>query len=1207
MRRNRFLTLVEMDLRFHFTRPMFWMLVVILGLVSWGLSSGSLTISSGDSTIGGQSRAWITSEFTIAMMFPLVTFLFYSFFVAVAAGMAVPRDDELEVGPVLHATRLKPGEYVWGKATAVFLLFGAVLAIHLLMAIFFNQVLPNDQAELIRGPFALANYLRPAFYLALPFVVFLCGTSFAVGEATRRPILVFVAPVALFLASIFFLWDWSPSWLHPDVNRLLMWLEPSGFRWINETWIKIDLGVEHYNHQPVGYDLPFLLSRLAYAVFGIVMVAVSSRHFAKTLRGASSRRRIRLPWLRRRRATAEPPAGDVLDEPSFGDLDMTSRRPGFLASAWDAARFEGRNLRSQPGLYIFVPLILLQTIGSSLYRVGAFDTPLLLTPGTAAVGAMNTLTLLVSFLILFYTVESVSREWATRLAPIYYASPSRTAALLLGKALANSVVGVAILLASYVGAAVVMMVQGKVFPSVGPFLLVWGLLLLPTFLVWSSFVTAVLAATGNRFTTYGIGIAAMAFTGWKQFRGEMNWVGNWNLWDTLTWTDFGGVDPNGRALLLNRLFWLAVMALLIAVTVRIFPRRERDSGRTFDRLRPKGLLRAAWRLAPAAIPALVLGVVLGVQVSRGFQGGAAERRDEEYHGRNLMTWAEAEVPQFSDVDLDVTLEPDEGRFAVTGRYELINRSEGPMRRFPMSVGDHFRDIEWTLDGEPYEPEDWARLHVFEPPEPLQPGDTVAVGFTHEGRLPAGITRNGGGMGQFIQPSGVVLTSFSSNFIPVPYFEAGRGIDDDNRLEPKDYEEGFWEGITRPGIGSGSRFHVRTKIEGPERFAYHGVGVLESETVSGGRRTVVWETDHPVNFFNIVAGEWKEWKGEGVAIYYHPEHDYNIEEIGEALEAARKYYSEWFYPYPWKELKVSEFPGLASYAQGFPTNITFSESIGFLTRSTPESQVAFLVTAHEAAHQWWGNILLPGEGPGGNILAEGMAHFSTMLLFEQVKGTQERIEFSKRIEESYGDQRQVDSERPLVWIDGSKAGDTTVTYDKGGWVFWMLLHHLGRDAGLEGYRHFIEHYAASDDYPLLQDFVGLMREHAADPEAYDAFVEQWFFDVVMPEYRFASAEKKENGAGWIVEATVENAGSGRMPVVIAATRGERFPDEDERTPTEDAAYREARVTVVVGKGESREVTVACDFEPERVIVDPDAMVLMLKRERALAELRGDGKG
>ena len=223
------------------------------------------------------------------------------------------------------------------------------------------------------------------------------------------------------------------------------------------------------------------------------------------------------------------------------------------------------------------------------------------------------------------------------------------------------------------------------------------------------------------------------------------------------------------------------------------------------------------------------------------------------------------------------------------------------------------------------------------------------------------------------------------------------------------------------------------------------------------------------------------------------------------------YSEWFYPYPWKELKLSEFPDLATYAQGFPTNITFSEGIGFLTEDSPEIHVAFEITAHEAAHQWWGNILTPGKGPGGNILSEGMAHFSTILLVEQIKGLNARIDFGKRLETNYGKSRHPDSERPLVKTDGTRPGDTTVTYDKGGWVFWMLLNHMGRDRALEGIQAFFKTYHGNPDHPVLQDFVEAMRPFAPDPAAYDAFTRQWFFEVVLPEYRLHEPRKSRDRA------------------------------------------------------------------------------------------------
>ena len=66
---------------------------------------------------------------------------------------------------------------------------------------------------------------------------------------------------------------------------------------------------------------------------------------------------------------------------------------------------------------------------------------------------------------------------------------------------------------------------------------------------------------------------------------------------------------------------------------------------------------------------------------------------------------------------------------------------------------------------------------------------------------------------------------------------------------------------------------------------------------------------------------------------------------------------------------------------------------------------------------------PGRGPGGNLLSEGTANFSTILLFEEALGQESRIEFCKRIEEAYAERRQVDSERPLVKIDGTRPGDT----------------------------------------------------------------------------------------------------------------------------------------------------------------------------------------
>ncbi len=172
---------------------------------------------------------------------------------------------------------------------------------------------------------------------------------------------------------------------------------------------------------------------------------------------------------------------------------------------------------------------------------------------------------------------------------------------------------------------------------------------------------------------------------------------------------------------------------------------------------------------------------------------------------------------------------------------------------------------------------------------------------------------------------------------------------------------------------------------------------------------------------------------------------------------------------WQELKLSEFPNLTSSigGVGMATNITFSENAGFLCRNDLRTHAAFMVTAHEAAHQWWGSILTPGYGPGGVLLAEGTAHFSTMLLFEQVKGEAARRSFARRLEERYNGGGVSTWEQPLARTMIDRPGDFTLAYDKGGWVYWMLLEHLGRERMLESVQAFIARWKDGADRPLLQ--------------------------------------------------------------------------------------------------------------------------------------------
>jgi ABC-2 type transport system permease protein len=1203
MSMRRLMIVARNELAFNARRPMFYICMAVIGLIIWGLSTGNvqIVIASGDASVGGK-KAWITSEFAAAQIYAVSISTLMSFFVAAAAGMSVIRDGELRIGELLHATPLTPGEYIAGKYLATLVTALGMLAALLALMLFFFHLVPNAEMAESRGPLVLMNYLRPALVVALPTLVFITGVAFALGAWTRKPILVFVLPIALVLGGFFFLWNWSPSWLDPRINRLLMLIDPGGVRWLNETYLEVDRGADYYNTQRIGFDAAFLLSRLALVLVGLGAVAAGGARFAQTLRQSGKVKKTK---------GAAAPAPVPVEATSastrtltLGELAMQSASAGFWRTVWQVARSEMRELRSQPGLYLFVPLILFQTIANSLVSLGAFETPLLLTPGTLAVTQMQFLTTLLSLLLIFYAVESMERERATGFSAIANALPIRTSALVTGKVIALCTIGVIVGVACLIACWIALLVQGRVSFSAFPFILVWGGLVAPTFLAWAAFVIAAYSVTRNRFSTYGVALAAFGYTAYLALTNKLNWLGNWPLWSSVQWSDMSTLEIDRTALILSRLFVLGLGAFFLRIAIRQYPRQDRDAIRVMHRTRPAALRQALFRAAPALVIPVFAGGMLWRQITTGPDGGAAEKKAKDYWKKNLATWREAPLPALAEVNLDLGLEPAERAWTVKGTYVLVNKHDVRLPKVPVTISPAWQDLKWTMNGVAYTPDTASALYVFTPPKTLEPGDTLTLGFSYRG-TEKGASRNGGGAGEFVLPSGVVMTSFSPRYFPtVGYLEQIGRKEEENGYEPRQYPEDHFEGITEPAFGSELPTTTRIAITTPADFIANSVGEKVSDSTSGGRRTVVWKSDHPVMAFNIVASRWQVKRGTGTALFYHDGHDYNVAEMSEALDAARKYYSEWFGEFPWKELKLSEFPNLATYAQGFPTNITFSEGIGFLTKSDPKTNLAFLVTAHETAHQWWGNMLQPGRGPSGNILSEGMSHFSTALLIEQAKGERDAIEFRKRIESRYGENRQADAEQKLLRIDGSKAGDQTVTYDKSGWVFWMLMQRMGREPTLRGMKEFIAAYTGNPDHPVLNDFVAHMRRYASDTASFDDFTRQWFDTVVVPEYRVHNAKTvaAPGGTGWVTTAEIENVGTGRMPLEVAALRGERFPSDTAKAAAKKTEpYAAEIVPLTLGAKEKRIVTIRTPFKPEKVVVDPNVRVLQLRRQSAEAKL------
>jgi ABC-2 type transport system permease protein len=1175
------------------TRPLYLLWALFLGYNAYLMSRASWIYRSIDTSVGTQV-SWVNSEFQIAFVFALIVFLMIAFLVALAAGMPSVRDSSTRVDELLHATPLSVREYVWGRFLGSLLGILAVLAFFAVSLLFFNHVLPDSGVPESYGPLRLGSVVRPALVFLVPPTVLLAGLAFLIGVATRRPILVFLLPVAAMLFYNQFYWGWVPPEMDPQLRTVLQWLDPSGFRWLKQNWLMTDRGIAFYNQNPIGYDAAFLASRAAFVALGLAMVPLAGAILRRRLRGESRRPVASLETAIAAGVAARPAVPATWKpEPSLAVLGMGSKAVGWARGALTVARFELTELIFQPALYLLLPLVFLISMvlieGAGQGNVAAvasgvaFGQPTLITPGIAAVLGYQHLLFWGTVLILFYTIEALRREETTGVAPIYLATPMPSAAVLIGKALAICGVMAAIAAAVFLAAFLNLSVPFEA----KPFLILWGAIFTPTFLVWLAFLVCVHSLTGSRVAAYGAAVVALVANVLLGSYGYATWLTDWMASAIVSWSDLSVFELDRRVLVLNRLFALSLALCFGWLALRFHRRQEGDAThRSRRRLSP-------WT-ALLALP-IGLGFLVWQEVHAGFQGDPLRQRHEDYWRMNLATFREAALPEIDHAELAIDLEPSERRFDVDGFYTLTNRTGAPLPWIPVTGGSFWTGLQWTLDGAAAQPEDRRGLYLFRLPAPLAEGGTVKLGFRYQGQLPKGSTRNGGvgGTAEFMLPAGVVVTGRNPEFVPVVGYDRTRGIDEDNRYEPAIFPAEAHVGKTR-GDNDRSPFTHRLAISAPAEYTVNSTGALTGVEESKGRKTWRWETDYPVRVFNIIAGRYERRAGEGTAIFYDRRHTANVETMAEALDGARKYFSEWYFPYPWRELRLSEFPGLASYARGNATNIFFSESVGFLGAQDGFVDSPFAIAAHEAAHSWWGHLVSHGEAPGGIVLSEGGANFATLMLLEQLRGTAQRERFARAMEASFGEGRQPTSEKPLVETFSHRPGDTTVIYDKGGWVLWMLMEHMGREAFLQGVQAFFRAYHNQPDHPVLQDLIATLRPFAADAAAYDAFCRQWFFTLEVPEYRIATVSKRALGdpaGAYLVAADVLNAGGTTMPVEVAAVRG--FRGED--------GYQECRGQLTLSPAQTRKVELRCPFEPERLILDPDVKVLQLQRQAARVKI------
>jgi hypothetical protein len=175
--------------------------------------------------------------------------------------------------------------------------------------------------------------------------------------------------------------------------------------------------------------------------------------------------------------------------------------------------------------------------------------------------------------------------------------------------------------------------------------------------------------------------------------------------------------------------------------------------------------------------------------------------------------------------------------------------------------------------------------------------------------------------------------------------------------------------------------------------------------------------------------------------------------------AIRYYSDRFGPFPYSQLALTQLPGRQS--QGWP-GLIFLSSYAFLNKqeqadihmNAAGELIDQLMPAHEAAHQWWGD-LVGWSTYRDQWFSEGLANYSALMMLQDKNPAGFRL-----IMEKYRDEliEKNDNEDPGPVTLGSRLlssrfpqGYEAITYGRSTWLFHMLRTMLqdGAESGGKG--------------------------------------------------------------------------------------------------------------------------------------------------------------
>lgn len=1111
-----FFEIFKFELKYRSKRPATYIYFGILFLMSFLAMTTDIVRVGGANAMVKENAPAVLASMTMNM------FLIVMFISSAVMGVAVLRDFEHRTESLMFSNPIKKRDYLLGRfagSLLVLIFIASGVSFGFMMGEFWPGIgswWPGREVDKML-PFNAWYYWQPFFVVIIPNLFFTGVMFFASGALSRNMLMVYTQGIGFFVV-----YRIARNFTGDLDNKLTAAIvDPIGsstIQYMTQYWT-----VAEQNALLLPIEGAFLWNRILWISLGVIGLFATYYGFSFNV--------VRKPWFARKKK-------DIVEErPSLVKVDIpkVSRNFGFAAVL--------KQLVKQTIFYFKVvtkEVTFLGIVLSGLALIFISSTNMNRMYGANTYASTYAILELIGgsfgiffiIIVVFFSGELIWKERAVKMDLIYDSMPVSDAMNLLGKFFAMLLVYVVLIVILIFSGVIVQTAKGYYNYEIGlyfSFLFSNTFSFLTLFTMLSFFIHVMV---NNKFLGHAMIILFFITTGILSSIGLEHSLFQFGSADLGTYSDMNGYGHYVTSFSWLDLYWFGFSCLLMALAI-FFAVRGSES-----------LLSTRFKIGKLRLTKPVITFMLGSIMIFGLSGcyiyyntnvlneystsDDQEKKQADYE-KQFKKYIELTQPKIVDVNVGVDIYPETRDFDATGYYVITNKSNEQILdiHIQRSGDPNLKITSLTFEGgsQTKETFDEFGYSIYALNRPMNPGDSIrmdwsvefrTIGFVESGSN-TNVVYNGTFFNNFMFPSFGYNESFELTAVDK---RKEYDLPEKEKMLERDDPRGLAMSLL---TDDADRVNFEIVMSTSEDQLAIAPGYLLKKWMDGERNYFHYKMDKPIlPFYSMISAryevmkdQWVGAKGDSIdlEIYYHKGHEYNLDRMMRSMKKSFDYFTTHYSPYQYSQMRIMEFPRYSIFAQSFANTVPFSEGIGFnLKIEEDDVDMAFYVTAHELAHQWWAHQVTEARVQGNAMLSETMSQYSALMVMKQEYPPEMMQKFLKHELDRYlrGRRSETLQERPLELVEGQGY----IHYRKGSVVMYALQDYISEDSVNVALKKFIEDYAYQENPYVTSDMlIDYFRQ--VTPDSLQYIITDMFENITLFEnkaktvnYRMVGESKYE---------------------------------------------------------------------------------------------------